>query len=293
MKGSGVKRWALQNIKGLRFSVRAGGVIWSRAHTQFSTDEFCRPEHLFLQWDKLSRRLKRARRITLFMDFDGTLVPLCLHPDEPRLAEARRELLGRLARRRGMQLIVITGRRQEDVENRVGVPGITYLGLYGWEHQARTSTSRASMALLRRVKNHLAQRLSALAHIWIEDKQYGFAVHYRGADSATLRKAWDVFRRTLKLEEKSLRFILGKKVWEVLPLGWPGKGAAVETILSRGGARLPIFLGDDITDESAFGVLQSGLTIRVGRPRRTRARYYLRNPQEVEEFLIRMERVLA
>lgn len=273
--------------------MRAGGVIWSGAHTKYSANDFHRPEHLFLHWPKLSRRLKTARGISLFLDFDGTLVPLCLHPEEPRLGNAVRDLLGRLTKLRGLQLIVITGRRRADVQKRVGVAGIRYLGLYGWEQEARSSSSRASMTLLRRVKNQLAHRLAGLGHVWIEDKQFSFVVHYREADGVALRQAWDIFRRTLKPEEKSLRFILGKKVWEVVPLEWPGKGAAVEAALARAGNhRLPIFVGDDITDESAFGVLRRGLTVRVGRPRRTRARYYLRNPDEVEEFLIRMEEAL-
>jgi trehalose 6-phosphate phosphatase len=81
----------------------------------------------------------------------------------------------------------------------------------------------------------------------------------------------------------------GDLVWEVLPREIRGKGHAArrQWRLWAAGA-LPIYIGNDGTDESAFGTLAQGLTVRVGPVRRTRARYFLRNPAEVARFLERL-----
>jgi trehalose 6-phosphate phosphatase len=86
-----------------------------------------------------------------------------------------------------------------------------------------------------------------------------------------------------------LQLLSGKKVWEVLPSEITGKGGAVRAqMASIAPSTLPIYIGDDVSDESAFAQLKPGLTVRVGPSRRSAARYRLRDPQEVRRFLERM-----
>jgi trehalose-phosphatase len=86
----------------------------------------------------------------------------------------------------------------------------------------------------------------------------------------------------------------GHKVWELLPRQIDGKGSAVRALLAKLPPHtLPIFVGDDATDESAFGVLSHGLTIRVGKNPRTKARFRLRNPEEVKIFLGKLQAEIA
>ena len=76
--------------------------------------------------------------------------------------------------------------------------------------------------------------------------------------------------------------LAGRKVWEVLPQELGGKGVAVCRMLEElPRPTLSIFIGDDVSDERAFAALRGELTVRVGRPRRTRAHFRLRNPIEV------------
>ena len=91
-----------------------------------------------------------------------------------------------------------------------------------------------------------------------------------------------------------LRILSGKKVWEFVP--GPGhkvadKWAAIQLILRQKGVRASdhacvAYLGDDATDEQVFERLR-GITVAVGKRRRTAARYYLQSPAEVREFLER------
>ena len=82
-----------------------------------------------------------------------------------------------------------------------------------------------------------------------------------------------------------LRLLKGKKIWELLPRAIVGKGRATQSLLAAFPAdTLPIFIGDDTSDESAFAVLQHGLAIHVGGQTKTNAHFCLRDPGEVREF---------
>jgi trehalose-phosphatase len=210
------------------------------------------------------------------------------------LDDSGQRLLQRLARHPRVTLVLISGRRRADLRRRVNVPGARYLGLHGWElgdgHSARPGTQR----LMRMARRMLAERLRGLPGIWIEDKGPVFVAHYRGATLATTRRARQIVRETLEWLEPDLRVLAGRKVWEVLPQELRGKGVAVCRLLEElPRPTLSIFIGDDVSDERAFAALRGELTVRVGRPRRTRAHFRLRNPIEVRTFLEKLELEMA
>jgi trehalose 6-phosphate phosphatase len=90
-----------------------------------------------------------------------------------------------------------------------------------------------------------------------------------------------------------LRIIRAGNVWEVAPGHVQGKGPAVRKLLRElGTAFLPIYVGDDLTDEPAFKVLRQGITVLVGSRRPTNAHFWLRSPAHVSVFLERLERLL-
>lgn len=224
------------------------------------------------------------------MDFDGTLVRLRARPEIPHMDNSVRRVLARLAQGHRATLYVISGRRRDDVRRRVGVRRIRYLGLHGWEGSGNVSSNGANAKLLRQINRQLSRRLAGLPPIWIEDKKHVLSVHFRGSNPATTRRAHRIVKELIKPSDGQLRIVAGKKVWEVIPREIGGKGEAVRAILARCPEEtLPICLGDDATDEAAFQALRRGVTVRVGEHRRTRARYYLRNPAEVKEFLERLE----
>ena len=95
-------------------------------------------------------------------------------------------------------------------------------------------------------------------------------------------------QKAITYYEAEVRDLAGKKVLEILPPG-VSKGAAIQEILSLPGffGFFPIYIGDDITDESAFHILQGqGLTIKVGHPgTETAASHFLPDPEAVQHFL--------
>jgi len=138
------------------------------------------------------------------------------------------------------------------------------------------------------------RRLRGLPGVWVEDKKAGFAVHFRAASSTVTRHARKTFLIALRPYLSHVRVIRGEKTWEVLPSSVSGKGEAAKKLLARlPRFTLPIYVGDDTTDEEAFVELGEGITVRVGRSNRTRANFWLRNPNEILRFLQKLEEELS
>lgn len=251
---------------------------------------------LLEDWRAVAQQLREAGAIALFLDFDGTLAPLEEDPGAAGMNRAARVALMRLAENPGVRVCVISGRRLADLRARVGVPGVEYLGVHGGEAPDSAFPSGV-MRIVAGARGELASRLnggislnSHAAGIQIEDKSVAFAVHHRRAGGPEVTHAREILQQVVEKFAGALWVVPGERVWEVLPREIRGKGHAVRRQWRlRSAGALPIYIGNDGTDEGAFGALAPGLTARVGTARQTRARYFLRNPAEVARFLEKLE----
>ncbi|HYL36818.1 MAG TPA: trehalose-phosphatase [Bryobacteraceae bacterium] len=240
---------------------------------------------VFNQWPQIISRLGSAPRIALFLDFDGTLARLQPRPEQVSLDDSVRRDLTAMARSPRFRIWVISGRRQSDIRARVQIPGITYLGLHGWEGSGGLVTEETRQSL-RLALCRLQASLAELPGLWIEDKEYAFAVHYREAAARDVVRARTILEGIVLPRGNTFRIEQGKNVWEVLPRELGDKGAAVrqQLALLRGRYSL-VYMGDDQVDEPAFAALRAGITVRVGRPVPSRARYRLGGVADVRRFL--------
>jgi trehalose 6-phosphate phosphatase len=250
--------------------------------------------YLFDAWPETIERVREAQFRLVVLDFDGTLARLRRRPEHVRFSERGKKTLRKLAGLEKVLVAVVSGRSLKVIEGAIGVEGIRYIGLHG---AARNGQSIApgleSLRAIVGAREDAQSEVASHPGIWIEDKGLMFAVHYRGARRASVRAADRALRGIAEPLRDNLRILNGDKVWEVMPRETPGKGAAVLALL----AELPqatavMCFGDDATDEEAFAVLPTEITVKVGRRRETRARFYLRNPGEVLRCLARLEKEL-
>jgi len=235
-------------------------------------------------------RVRESGAVALFLDFDGTLANVCARPEDVELDPATRRVLLKLARHGRLRVWVISGRRRADVRARVRVPGVRYLGLHGWESGNHRTISRQLTRALQRLRRSLREHVAGIDGIRIEDKRLTFAIHYRGAPGSSVTAARAVLSRIVDSFGGDLHVAQGDLVWEVLPHELGSKGAAVRRELHAYGRRaLPVYAGNDGTDEPAFAALCHAVTIRVGPERRSHARFRVSNPNGLRRFLERLE----
>jgi trehalose-phosphatase len=247
------------------------------------------PRHLFGAWPQVARRFRAAERWLLLLDFDGTLAPLTSDPQAARLGSAVRRILVRLASRRNTRVCVISGRPLDYLQKEVNVPGVRLLGLHGWQRQG-ASLRPPERGWLLATKHWLEPRLLSAPGVKLEDKGYVLAIHYREAGLREAKLAREMISQVLHRLEPGVHLLEGNMIWELLPSFIEGKGAAARRLLAKlSGRWLPVYAGDDKSDESVFATLRRGVTIQVGGRNSTRAGFRLRDPAEVREFLERLE----
>jgi trehalose-phosphatase len=235
---------------------------------------------------------RSGHRIAVFLDYDGTLTPIVSHPEDAWLSESMQQTLRSLASR--VPVAILSGRDLDDVRGRVLVDGIVYAGSHGFDIAGagglRRELGAAYLPVLDEAEMELRGALDEIPGAQLERKHFSVAAHYRNV------KENDAFRVASAMEavavrHRELRRMDGKKVYELLPdIDW-NKGKAMlwllDTLGLEGGSALPIYIGDDRTDEDAFRVLEKrGVAILVSeQPHETAATYFLNNSEEVERFL--------
>jgi trehalose 6-phosphate phosphatase len=250
--------------------------------------------------------LTTERQPAVFYDFDGTLSEIVEDPDSARLVDGAAEALTSLSA--ACPVAILSGRDLADVRARIGLPGLWYAGSHGFELTGPDGThhqnpeAAASIPVLAGAAADLADQLGHIPGVVVEHKRFGVAVHYRNAARDRVGEVAAAVRTAG--QRTALRVTTGREVIELRPnIDWD-KGKTLRWVLDyirdneRAGPLLPIYLGDDITDEDAFDAVDDdGIAILVRHSddgdRATAARYALDDPSRVREFTERLARRLA
>jgi alpha,alpha-trehalase len=244
-----------------------------------------------------------ARESMVFLDYDGTLSPIVSDPDAAILVDGAAEALELVAAI--CPVAVLSGRDLADVRTRIDTPGIWYAGSHGFELTGPDGTYHENeeaavfVPILERAAAELSQSLAQIPGVRVEHKRFAVAVHYREVAEAHVG---EIVSTTHKLGQRAgLRVTSGRMLVELRPdLDWD-KGTTLAWIRDRidpSGSLLPIYIGDDLTDEDAFEAIKfDGIGIVVGHDedgdRKTAAHFTLQSPDHVCEFLQRGSRWLA
>lgn len=205
-----------------------------------------------------------------------------------------KDMLRTLAGCGRVRITVLSGRTLSDVRKRVGIRGIFYGGNHGIEISGPDirfthGEARAARALIVKAKRRLEGVLRPFEGAWLEDKKYTLSLHFRCVRNENVAAVKRIFSDTVSelIGNSSQGVMKGKKVLELMPVASWNKGKAALLILDHHGKNcLPVMIGDDVTDETAFEALgERGITVRVGRGVKTSAQYYVANQGEVARVL--------
>ncbi len=275
------------------------------------------PRHVTEEVDLLSRALGAAGRVYLFLDYDGTLVSGPRGSAlRPRHSLVRR--LTQLSEVESFSVFIVSGRPVEELRRLVGIPSIGYIGQRGFEISLPGRPimypveGETAASVLHHVELEVHRALDSLDGIEIEHRGYALVLHTADAERSVAGDAIQRFAATVRSVDtaSTLEVLYGDGIVEARMAGW-GKGDALSHILRDADAEsaLAIYVGDDVTDEEAFEALlvwgedgqvdaswytgdddEDDIPAAVGilvasKPRPTGAWLFVRDPQEVYEFL--------
>ncbi len=237
-------------------------------------------------------------RIALLLDFDGTLVHIAATPDAVHVPKALCDALARLLDATGGALALVSGRPIADLDAKFSPLELPIVGGHGAEMRVRAGGEIVGTVapLPQALRARLAAARDLDAGIVVEDKGYSLALHYRNApgQEAALRDL--IAQSRAAHPDETVEILPGKALFEVKRPG-VSKGEAVRRLLELApfAGRQPVFIGDDVTDESVFAILPAlgGRGYAVGR-RFEGASGLFDSPDDVQEALRRLaEKSLA
>jgi trehalose 6-phosphate phosphatase len=237
----------------------------------------------------VSEALPPLAATAAFFDFDGTLVDIADRPEAVVVDPAIPDLLTRLRAACGGALAIVTGRPVAAVDGFLPDLDLDSCGLHGLERRVGGRVLDAPpLPSVSREAETLREKLSRHPGVVIENKGISVAVHWRMAPEAEgeARKLVNDLLRRLGPE---YRLQQGKAVCEVVPAR-AGKGEAIRALMAeppyRG--RVPVFFGDDVTDEHGFGMVNAlgGVGVKIG-PGDTAAAWRIESPSALRALLNR------
>lgn len=249
--------------------------------------------------DALSPEIKLIEKlgefkVAVFLDYDGTIVPIMAHPEKAVLSESMRQTIAKLSQ--VAMVAIVSGRNRENIQELVNLPNIYYVGNHGFDIQGpgknpiHREVGRECLPMMEKCFRQLQSRSMHIPGIVFEPKKLTVTIHYRFAAEKDLRTFFQLAEETVG-QYPALKLTGGKKVTEIRPnIDW-NKGSAVLWLAEKLSFQYPhcylIYMGDDLTDEDAFRQLpMQGAGILVGNHEaQTYADYHLENSEKVELFL--------
>ncbi|KNA21869.1 hypothetical protein SOVF_039240 [Spinacia oleracea] len=246
----------------------------------------------------------KGKKIVMFLDYDGTLSPIVQDPDRAFMSDEMRAAVKSVARY--FPTAIVSGRGKDKVHDFVKLNELYYAGSHGMDIEGPSNGSDDKsivcqpasefLPIINEVYKKLVSKTQFIEGAYVESNKFCLSVHFRNVDE----KKWPELAEQVKevlSDYPKLKMTYGRKVLEIKPTIKWNKGKALEFLLEALGFSnskdvLPIYIGDDRTDEDAFKVLRKkkqGFGILVSKfPKETSAAYTLQDPSEVMCFLQRM-----
>lgn len=260
-----------------------------------------------------------GKKMIIFLDYDGTLSPIVNNPDQAFMSDAMRSAVREVAN--CFPTTIVSGRSRDKVFEFVKLNNLYYAGSHGMDistpsgslkyenhkHQSRAINEKGDEVVnfcpaqeflpkIKEIKKVLQEMITNIKGAMVEDNKFCISVHFRCVNEKDVGTLKNMVESVMESYE-NFRISEGKKVMEIRPtINWD-KGHALQYLLEthkfdNSSDVLPIYMGDDKTDEDAFEMIKQigrGFAIVVSSTsKETKASYSLRDPTEVMSFLLRL-----
>jgi trehalose 6-phosphate phosphatase len=195
--------------------------------------------------DVVAEVVARSDRAGIMLDLDGTLAPIVSRPEDVQVLPGVHGILERLAGRVAT-VALISGRASGDVRRVVDVPGVRIVGTHGLEDEPPLAPDT-----LRRIEE-VAETVGA----WVEVKGAAVAVHFRALPDPAAAAEATAGPLGRVAAAHGLELVPGKAILELMPVGAPRKGDAVQLLVEGDDLQAVLFAGDDVGDVDAFATLE-------------------------------------
>jgi trehalose 6-phosphate phosphatase len=195
--------------------------------------------------------------IALLLDVDGTLIDIAPSPFEVHVSDELRDSLKRLYELTGGALALVSGRPIADLDQLFAPLKLPAIGGHGAEMRVAAGEAGTRIKdLPQDLRQHLAEAATPNSGVVVEDKGYSVALHYRKAPQDEERLRELVAANRAAFPGEAMEVLPGKAMLEVKRPGI-NKGDAVRKLMAHApfAGRMPVFIGDDVTDESVFAAL--------------------------------------
>lgn len=235
------------------------------------------------------------RRLFLFLDYDGTLVPLRETPEEAVPSPPLIDLLAKLSSRDDLRVAVVSGRGLSNLKELLPVESIYLVGCHGGlvrepggkEYRLHEQINIENLFRLYRSLSSLIQKSRGFLLEW---KEISLALHYRQAEASEIKRIEKEFKQLGQelCPGNQWEILSGKQVWEVRPRG-VNKGRACLHLLQQWPGAACFYAGDDVTDEDAFQQLSDrGETVLVGNKERSTTAKHCLSRERLMDLLHRL-----
>ena len=235
------------------------------------------------------------RRYAFFLDYDGTLTPIVDNPDKAIIAENTRGVINQLAE--SFDTAIVTGRSLNKIQDLMKLENCYYAGSHGWDIQGpkgseiRKRIGEKFLSRFKKAMKMLDEILDRFEGASVEDNVFSISIHYRKLDESKVGELEEEVDRIV--EKLGMLKRTGKMVFEIRPAFNWHKGKAVDYLVKllqdQDEDIIPVYIGDDDTDEDAFKALNGrGISVIVTdepSDKNTHADLRLSDPSEVREFL--------
>jgi trehalose 6-phosphate phosphatase len=252
-------------------------------------------KHALKDWKNVSELIKNKTPY-LFLDYDGTLAPIRKKPHLAVLSKSNKAILKKLSQNENIKTHIVTGRDMSFIKKTIPLKNVTYATNHGFEIKGpkinyAIKLKKDYLKTLKDIARKLNDKKNDFPKTAMENKKFSMAVHYRLLDDKLTKRFLNFIKRVLSpyKRKNKIKVKVGKRVVEIMPpINW-NKGKAVEYLLKKSKLEniMPIYLGDDKTDEDAFKALKNkGISVFVGpKGKNAYAKYFLKNTCEVYALL--------